>query len=68
MMVDLGKYTVWVLSSYAVALSLLAAITLASIWQARRVKARLRAMEDGRIAAQAAAGATQPETGEAGNG
>ena len=43
-MPDLGQYTVYVLSSYAVTLGLLAAIILASVWQARRVRARLEAV------------------------
>ena len=37
-MPDLGKYAVYVLSSYAVTLGLLAAIILASVWQGRRVR------------------------------
>ena len=47
-MPDLGKYAVYVLSSYAVTIGLLAAIILASIWQARRVRARLEAVENRR--------------------
>ena len=47
-MPDLGQYTVYVLSSYAVTLGLLAAIILASVWQARRVRARLEAVENRR--------------------
>lgn len=47
-MPDLGQYTVYVLSSYAVALGLLAAIVAGSIWQARRVRARLEAVENRR--------------------
>lgn len=53
-MVDLGKYAVWVLSAYGVALTLLAGITVLSILQARRVKAQLADMERGRLAADAA--------------
>jgi len=45
MMPDLGPYAVPVLSSYAVSLGLLVAVVLASIWKARRVRARLEEVE-----------------------
>ena len=45
MMPDLGSYTVPVLSSYAVSLGLLIAVVVASIWKARRVRARLEEVE-----------------------
>ena len=44
-MPDLGTYAVPVLSSYAVSLGLLAAVILASVWKARRVRARLETVE-----------------------
>lgn len=47
-MPDLGQYAVYVLSSYAVSLGLLAAIILISVWQARRVRARLDEVESRR--------------------
>lgn len=47
-MPDLGQYAGYVLSSYAVTLCLLAAIILGSIRQARRVRARLEAVENRR--------------------
>lgn len=45
MMPDLGTYAVPVLSSYAVSLGLLVAVILASMWKARRVRARLQEVE-----------------------
>jgi heme exporter protein D len=45
MMPDLGQYAVYVLASYAVSLGLLAVIILASIFQARRIRARLEEVE-----------------------
>jgi len=45
MMPDLGTYAVPVLSSYAVSLGLLIAVVLASVWKARRVRARLEQVE-----------------------
>ena len=48
MMPDLGKYTVWVLSSYGVSLTLLVAIVVLSVVQARRTLAELTRMEEGR--------------------
>jgi heme exporter protein D len=47
-MPDLGTYAVPVLSSYAVSLALLAAVVLASVWKARRVRARLEQVENRR--------------------
>lgn len=48
MMPDLGTYTVPVLSSYGVSLVLLIAVVAASIWKARRVRARLEQVENRR--------------------
>ncbi|MCT4683384.1 MAG: heme exporter protein CcmD [Roseicyclus sp.] len=45
MMPDLGTYAVPVLSSYGVSLGLLIAVVAASIWKARRVRARLEEVE-----------------------
>jgi heme exporter protein D len=45
MMPDLGTYAVPVLASYAVSLGLLIAVVAASIWKARRVRARLEEVE-----------------------
>jgi len=45
MLPDLGTYAVPVLSSYAVSLGLLIAVVVASIWKARRVRARLEQVE-----------------------
>jgi heme exporter protein D len=45
MMPDLGKYAVYVLSSYAVSLALIAVIVALSIWRARRVKRELEQVE-----------------------
>jgi heme exporter protein D len=47
-MPDLGQYAVYVLSSYAVTLGLLAVLIIGSVWQARRVRARLEAVENRR--------------------
>jgi len=57
MIPDLGKYALWVLASYGVAIGLLGAITLASIRQARRTRRALREMEAGRQARRAPADA-----------
>jgi heme exporter protein D len=48
MLPDLGTYAVPVLSSYAVSLGLLVAVIVASIWKARRVRARLEQVESRR--------------------
>jgi len=48
MMPDLGKYTIWVLSSYGVSLTLLIALVVVSVVQARRTLAELTRMEEGR--------------------
>lgn len=45
MLPDLGTYAVPVLSSYAVSLALLIGIVAASVWKARRVRARLDQVE-----------------------
>jgi heme exporter protein D len=45
MMPDLGKYAVYVLSSYAVSLGLIAVIVALSVWRARRVKRELDRVE-----------------------
>jgi heme exporter protein D len=47
-MPDLGTYAVPVLSSYAVSLALLIVLVGASIWKARRVRARLEQVENRR--------------------
>jgi heme exporter protein D len=47
-MPDLGTYAVPVLSSYGVSLVLLVAVIVASIWKARRVRARLEEVESRR--------------------
>lgn len=47
-MPDLGTYALPVLSSYAVSLGLLAVLILASVWKARRVRARLETVENRR--------------------
>ena len=54
MMPDLGAYAHWVLAAYGVSLALLAAITVASIWQARRTRAALQALEADRASRRAA--------------
>ena len=48
MMPDLGTYAVPVLASYAVSLALLAAVVIASVRKARRVRARLEEVEQRR--------------------
>lgn len=48
MLPDLGTYAVPVLSSYAVSLALLIGVVAASIWKARRVRARLEQVESRR--------------------
>ena len=45
MMPELGKYAVYVLSSYAVSLLLIAALVLVSVLRARRVRADLDKVE-----------------------
>lgn len=45
MMPDLGKYTLTVLASYGVTLALLAGLVAVTVWQSRRVKARLAQQE-----------------------
>ena len=45
MIPDLGKYAVYVLSSYAVSLLLIAALVGLSVLRARRVKAELDKVE-----------------------
>ena len=45
MMPDLGKYAGAVLSSYAVAICLVAGLILLSVWRSRRVKAELDEVE-----------------------
>ena len=42
---DLGTYALPVLSSYAVSIGLLIVLVAASIWKARRVRARLEKVE-----------------------
>ena len=49
MMPELGKYSSTVLSAYAISLALLAVIILLSLWQSRRMKARLDAAEARRM-------------------
>lgn len=44
-MPDLGKYASTVLSSYAITVALLAGLVLISVLRARRVRARLTAVE-----------------------
>jgi heme exporter protein D len=44
-MPDLGKYSGVVLGSYAATILLIAGLILLSLWQARRVKARLAELE-----------------------
>ena len=64
-MPDLGTYAVWVLSAYGVSLSLLAAIVIVSIWQARRTRQALERMEEGRARSRAP-GADEDAVGGAG--
>jgi heme exporter protein D len=45
MMPDLGRYAVEVLSAYAGSIGLLVVVIAASIWRARRVRARLEEFE-----------------------
>jgi len=45
MMPDLGKYAGVVLASYAATILLLGGLVLLSLWQARRIKARLAQVE-----------------------
>ena len=47
-MPDLGAYAVPVLSAYAVSIALLIVVVAASIWKARRVRARLEEVESRR--------------------
>jgi heme exporter protein D len=46
MMPDLGTYAVPVLSAYAAGLGLIALLVAASLWQAARVRRRLREVEE----------------------
>lgn len=46
MMPDLGHHSVWVLSSYAVALALIGALVALTLWRAARVRRALRAVEE----------------------
>ena len=45
MLPDLGAYSFYVLTSYAVSIALLLGRVGASIWKARRVRARLEEVE-----------------------
>lgn len=45
MLPDLGAYSFYVLTSYAVSIALLVALVAASVWKARRVRARLDEVE-----------------------
>ena len=45
MMPDLGKYAFAVLASYGASLALLVAVVGLTVWQGKRVKARLREVE-----------------------
>ena len=47
-MPDLGQYAVEVLSAYAVTIIPLVGIVIASVWKARRTRAKLSAVEDRR--------------------
>ncbi len=47
-MPDLGQYAVEVLSAYAVTIVPLVAIVIASIWKARRTRAKLSDVEERR--------------------
>jgi heme exporter protein D len=67
-MPDLGPYALWVLAAYAVSLALLAAITVASIWQARRTRAALQALEADRASRRAAQDETRAAEAPAGEG
>jgi heme exporter protein D len=44
-MPDLGQYTVYVLSAYAVTILPIVAIVILSVWKARRTRARLSDVE-----------------------
>ena len=46
MMPELGKYAVYVLSSYAVSVALIVALVSLSVMRARRVKAALQKIEE----------------------
>ncbi len=45
MMPELGKYAVAVVSSYGVSLGLLALLVVLTLWQGRRIKRQLDAVE-----------------------
>ncbi len=47
-MPDLGQYAVEVLSAYAVTIIPLVAIVIASVWKARRTRAKLSDVEERR--------------------
>jgi heme exporter protein D len=47
-MPDLGQYSVEVLTAYAVTIVPLVVIVVASVWKARRTRARLSDVEDRR--------------------
>jgi heme exporter protein D len=44
-MPDLGQYTVYVLSAYAVTILPIVAIVILSVWKARRTRAKLSDVE-----------------------
>jgi heme exporter protein D len=46
MIPDLGKYAGAVIGSYVATIALIAGLIALSLWQSRRVKAALRAVED----------------------
>ncbi len=48
MMPELGKYAATVLGAYCVSLVLIVALTVASLWRARRVKRDLDDLEERR--------------------
>ena len=51
-MPDLGRYAAEVLAAYGVSLVLLAGLIVASVWKARRVRARLHEVETRRERAE----------------
>lgn len=57
MMPDLGAYALWVLAAYGISLALLAAIVAGSVWQARRTRAALQALEADRATRRRSASA-----------
>ncbi|WP_078059218.1 heme exporter protein CcmD [Tropicimonas marinistellae] len=68
MMPDLGKYTVEVLSAYAVSLGLIAVLVIVSIRQSSRTRALLHDVEAARLAAATAAAAGTDAGTDAANG